>query len=101
MQTWHLYLIRTRDNALYAGIATDVERRLEEHHRGGARGSKYLRSRGPLEIVYQTPIGNRALASRVEARIKALTKAGKEQIVETAPDRERLLEILAVSEPCS
>ena len=78
---------------------------LEELAEGGREariGSpKYLRSRGPLEIVYQTPIGNRALASRVEARIKALTKARKEQIVDSAPDRERLLEILAVCEPSS
>ena len=96
MASWNLYLIRTGDGALYAGIATDVERRLEEHKRGGSRGSKFLRSRGPLKLVYHVSVGSRALASRAEARLKALPKIDKEQIVATGPDRERLLEILAV-----
>ena len=94
MQQWHLYLIRTADGALYTGIATDVARRLAEHRQG--KGSKYLRSRVPLELVYQTPIGSGPQALRVEARIKKLSKADKEEIVATGPDRERLLEILAV-----
>jgi predicted GIY-YIG superfamily endonuclease len=29
--TWHLYVIRTVDGCLYAGIATDVRRRFQEH----------------------------------------------------------------------
>jgi len=96
MQHWYLYLIRTSEGALYTGIATDIERRLADHRRGGTRGSKYLRSRGPLEIAYDVPIGDRTLALRVEARMKKLPKVDKERVVATSPDRERLLEILAV-----
>ena len=94
MTTWHLYLVRTRDGALYTGIATDVERRLGEHRRGA--GSKFLRSRGPLELVFRTPIGDRPSALQAEARLKKLPKAAKERIVHEAPARERLLELLAV-----
>lgn len=97
MTEWHLYLVRTGDGALYTGIATDVGRRFAEHQAGGKRSAKYLRSRGPIELVYQTPIGSRPLALKVEARVKSLAKAEKEKIVAKRVDRERLLEILAVA----
>jgi putative endonuclease len=93
---WSLYLIRTRDGAIYTGIATDVDRRLEEHRKGGSRGSKYLRHRGPLELVYRVQVGDRSLAQRLEAQLKQCSKTDKEKIVTSRPDRERLLEILAV-----
>ena len=34
MSDWHLYLLRCRDGSLYAGIATDVDRRFREHLAG-------------------------------------------------------------------
>ena len=78
-EIWHVYLIRCGDGSLYTGITTDVERRLAEHRAG--KGAKYLRGRGPLELAYSRPIGDRAAASREEARIKRLSKAAKETLV--------------------
>jgi len=66
---------------LYTGIATDVERRLAEHKQNIGSGSKYLRGRGPLELVFQKIIGSRSLALRVENRVKQLPKAKKEALV--------------------
>ncbi len=93
---WYLYLIRTRDGALYTGIATDVDRRVAEHETGGVRGSKYLRSRAPLALVYHTKIGSRALALRAEARVKKLPKRRKEEIAAGSPRVTELLEMLAI-----
>lgn len=76
---WYLYIIRCRDGSLYTGIATDVARRLTAHRAG--KGAKYLRGRGPLALVYQTRIGAKALALKTEARVKALPKTKKEQLV--------------------
>jgi putative endonuclease len=73
---YSVYLIRCRDGSLYTGIATDVERRLAEH-RDGRKGARYLRGRGPLSLVFQRHIGSRSLASRIEARIKRLSKADR------------------------
>ena len=42
MDKWYVYLVRCKDDSLYAGVALDVDRRLEEH-REGKRGAKYLR----------------------------------------------------------
>jgi putative endonuclease len=97
MQQWYLYIIRTADGALYTGITTDVERRFGDHRRGGARGSKFLKSRGPLELVYKVPVGSRSVALSAEARMKKLSRVKKESIVAEEADRERLLAILAVS----
>lgn len=95
---WHIYLVRTRAGTLYTGIATDVGRRLEEHGRGGARGAKFLRSRGPLVLAYQTRIGTRSLALKVERGIKALTKDKKEELVAAMPAGDELLDLLGLSE---
>ena len=75
---WWLYLVRRRDRALYTGIALDVQRRCSEHAAG--KGAKALRGRGPLALVFSAPIGSRAEAQRVEARVKRLGKADKERL---------------------
>ncbi len=81
METWFLYLIRCKDGNLYTGITTDVKRRFKEH-KGGNRGSKYLRGKAPLELVLKKRIGDKGLALKVEDRVKKLTKIKKELLVE-------------------
>ncbi|MFT5050133.1 MAG: putative endonuclease [Chlamydiales bacterium] len=78
---WSVYLIRCGDGSLYTGIATDVARRLEQHTASDGKGAKYLRGRGPLEVVLQHAVGGRGLALRVEGRIKKLPRAEKELLV--------------------
>jgi len=76
---WSLYLVRRADDALYTGIALDVERRLAEHRAG--RGARALRGRGPLELVQRVEVGPRPVALRLEHRVKQLSKAEKESLV--------------------
>jgi putative endonuclease len=76
MSAYSVYLVRCRDGSLYTGIAIDVARRISEHE-DGAKGAKYLRGRGPLELVYQQEIGDRSLASKIESRVKRLSKVEK------------------------
>jgi putative endonuclease len=96
MDAWFLYLIRTRHGTLYTGITTDVDRRLAEHEGEGVRGSKYVRSRAPLQLVYRAKIGSRALAQQAEWCTKRLPKRKKEEIVAAHPATRELLEILAL-----
>jgi putative endonuclease len=98
MEQWSLYVVRTRDGHLYTGIATDVGRRLEEHREGSGRGARYLRGRGPLELVFQGEVGDRALAQRVEHRLKRRPKQEKEAIVHDRPTGEELIERLLPEE---
>ena len=80
MDKWSVYLVRCKDDSLYAGVALDVDRRLEEH-REGKRGVKYLRGRAPLELVLRRELGDRSLALKVELRIKKLSRKAKENLI--------------------
>jgi putative endonuclease len=90
-------MVRAADGSLYTGVATDVDRRFEEHSQGGQRAARYLRGRGPLELLYQALLGEQGLALRVEGRLKRLDKADKEEIVRWHPDPEALLGLLDLS----
>ncbi len=92
MTEWYLYLVQCRDKSLYTGIATSVTRRFAEHQGKGNCGSKYLRGRGPLKLVFTKKIGDRSLALRVESRIKKMTKEKKEMLIRS---REGIEEIIA------
>jgi len=93
---WQLYLVRCGDGALYAGVTTDVARRLREHVAGGARGARRLRGRGPLCVAYTAVIGSRSVALRAEHALKRLSRADKECIVREQPDAHSLLARLRV-----
>ena len=89
---WCVYMVRCRDRALYTGVAIDVQRRFSEHGREGGRGSKYLRGKGPLQLVYVKAIGSKELALRVESRIKRLRKIQKEDLIEHRLPIEGIIE---------
>ena len=75
-----VYILRCADNSYYTGIAADVDRRIAEHE-NSPRGAKYLKGRGPLTLVYSETVGNRSIASRVEHRIKKLSRSDKEELI--------------------
>ena len=91
MTQWHVYLVRCRDRALYTGIATDVARRFAEHQHNKGRGARYLRGRGPLQLVFKKAIGTRSLALRIESQIKKLAKAGKEKLLKQSDMIEQMV----------
>ncbi len=79
MPEWSIYLLRCADGSMYTGIATDVSRRISEHEQG-KRGAKYLRGRGPFELVYQRAVGDRSVATRIEYCVKQLSRSEKENL---------------------
>ena len=81
MSDWYLYLIRCRDSTLYTGISTDVDRRLAQHQGQGSAGSRYLKGRGPLRLVFQEKLGSKSLALKLERRVKRMSKARKEELI--------------------
>jgi putative endonuclease len=85
-----LYIVRCADDTLYTGIAADVARRISEHDKS-ARGAKYLRGKGPLLLEFSEAVGNRATASALEYRVKRLSRAQKEAIIE---GRQSLCDLL-------
>ena len=81
MTNWFLYIIRCKNNNLYTGITTDVERRFKEHQSDEGKGSKYLRGKAPLRLVFKKKIGKKSLALKIEDKIKKLPKGEKELII--------------------
>ena len=78
--TWHIYMIRTKQNALYTGITTDIARRFAEHQ-SSKKGAKALRGKGPLTLVWCETAETRSAALKREAAIKKLTKNQKEALI--------------------
>lgn len=81
MQEWIVYMVRCRDDSLYTGITTDVQRRLTEHNLDPRRAARYTWGRRPVQLVYQEALPDRASASRREAAIKALDRGAKEALI--------------------
>ena len=73
-EAW-VYILRCADGSLYTGWTVDVQRRLASHSRG--EGSRYTRSRLPVELFASFEMADAGAARREEARIKRLTRAEK------------------------
>jgi putative endonuclease len=82
MACWYLYIVKTVDNSLYAGISTDVMRRFREHCAQGRKTAKYLLAHKPLSLAFSQALGDRALALKVEYHFKLLSKRDKGKIVD-------------------
>lgn len=82
---WYLYILRCKDDTLYTGITTDVEKRLEAHRIG--RGAKYTRGRGPLVLVYQEECGSHSEALKREFQVKSLSREQKQCMIQNYLDK--------------
>ena len=78
---WQVYIILCKDNSLYTGITTDVQRRFAQHLAG--TGAKYFRGHSPLRLVYLEEGHDRSSASRREAEIKRFRPEDKRRLIES------------------
>lgn len=77
---WYIYIIECSDGKLYTGISKNLKRRIEEHNSGN--GCKFTRCRIPVKLRYQGRVKSRSEASKEEARIKALPRLKKIELLE-------------------
>lgn len=94
---WTVYILRNERNALYTGITTNIERRLNEHKSKLSKGAKFTRACKKLDLVYACEIGERGQALKIEAKIKRLKKDKKEIIVGAGLNYPELYDFLALS----
>jgi putative endonuclease len=83
----HVYCLRCRDDTIYTGYTTDVERRLGEHDAG--EGAKYTRGRTPVELCYVETLETKSAALSREHAIKSLSRAEKERLIERGEGIDR------------
>ena len=77
---YYLYLLECADKTLYAGITTNLKRRVMEHN-NTKLGAKYTAARRPVKLVYSKRFKDRSLASQAEAGIKKLSRAEKLKLI--------------------
>ena len=78
---WHLYVLRCADGSFYAGITTDLERRLNEHN-SSPKGARYTRARRPVALVKAWPMLDRSAATKAELAFKRLGRSQKVALID-------------------
>ncbi|MFA5089761.1 MAG: GIY-YIG nuclease family protein [Candidatus Omnitrophota bacterium] len=76
---FYVYILECRDGTYYTGYTSDIGKRLILHNKG--KGAKYTRDRRPVEVVWLKKHKYFKNAFLEEKRIKALTRAEKEELV--------------------
>ena len=78
---YYLYIVECVDGTFYTGITVDLTRRIKEHN-SSKLGARYTRVRRPVKLVFSKKFRNRSLVSKEEFRIKKLSRAEKQVIIE-------------------
>jgi putative endonuclease len=73
-------MLECSDSTIYTGITNDLERRIKVHNSG--KGSKYVKTRLPVKLVWSIESENRSEASKLEIKIKKLSRVQKINIIE-------------------
>ncbi|NQU16828.1 MAG: GIY-YIG nuclease family protein [Candidatus Saganbacteria bacterium] len=73
--TYHVYILKCKDGALYTGITSNLERRFKEHKDG--KGGHYTSSNPPVQFLYSEEHQNRSAATKREIQIKGWTRTKK------------------------
>lgn len=81
---FYTYMIRCRDNSLYTGYTTDINRRIKEHRSG--INSKYTKSKGFSNLEIYFVLKSKSDAMKLEYRIKKCTRTKKLSIIENPKD---------------
>jgi predicted GIY-YIG superfamily endonuclease len=84
-KNWTVYILRCGDGSLYTGIAKDVQARVKQHSEG--RGAAYTRTRLPITLLHQQEGLTHSEALIREAKIKAMPRSKKEEIITKMEDR--------------
>ena len=79
---YYTYMIRCKDNSIYTGITTDLQRRILEHKSQNEKSAKYTKHHEIKKIEIAWSSDNKILASKLEYHIKKrLTKIQKENLI--------------------
>lgn len=81
---YYVYMLRCKDNSVYTGITTDIERRMREHFFKTEKCAKYTFSHEAQKLEQVWTCSTRTLASKLEYHIKTLSKAKKEELISSA-----------------
>jgi putative endonuclease len=76
---WYVYIVECSDGTLYTGISNNIDKRIREHNSG--IGARYTKGRRPVKLLAKWDCADKSHASKMEYRIKGLTRAAKLQSI--------------------
>ena len=74
---YYIYILKCEGDLLYTGITTDVSRRMDEHFGRTEKCARFTRSHKAVALEALWSCENRSIASKLEYRIKQLSKPQK------------------------
>jgi len=74
-----VYVLHTRDNALYVGVTETVAQRLSTHNSG--KGAKWIKRDRGAQLVYSEPYLTLSSARKREVQLKKWSRAKKEALI--------------------
>ena len=89
---YYTYMLRCKDNSIYTGMTSDLERRFKEHINKEEKCAKYTLNHTAVKIEMAWEAETRSQASKLEYYIKKLTKAQKEKIIKIPTELNTLLD---------
>ena len=78
-RSYYTYMVRCKYGTFYTGYTDDVKKRIAAHNDG--KGAKYLRGKGPVQLVYQKKYPTAQEAQAQERFIKSLSRKKKEALI--------------------
>lgn len=82
--SWFVYLVRCSDGSFYAGVTTDLERRVRQHNGQIAGGANYTRARRPVALAWFEACEDRSVAQQREYSVRRLSRGEKQRLVAKA-----------------
>jgi putative endonuclease len=76
---WYVYIVECSDGTLYTGISNNIDKRIREHNSG--IGARYTKGRRPVKLLAKWDCADKSHASKMEYRIKGLTREAKLQSI--------------------
>jgi putative endonuclease len=80
---FYFYLVRCKDNSLYAGQTNNLQRRIKEHNSPGSKSAKYLRGKKPVKLIYFEKFTTLKRAMERETEVKKWPKVKKENLAKS------------------
>ena len=84
---WQVYLLQCADSSLYAGVTTDLARRLQQHNGQLAGGARYTKARRPAVLVWSEACDSRSDAQQREYALRRLSRAQKLALIAGADEK--------------
>ncbi|MDL5143707.1 GIY-YIG nuclease family protein [Bacillus atrophaeus] len=92
----YFYVLKCKDNSLYAGYTNDLQKRLKTHNDG--KGAKYTRARRPVTLLFAEAYSTKREAMQVEYYFKTLTRKKKELYIKEKRNSKEAVYVKAPNE---